>query len=48
MEGFAGFPLPAGLGPEFAGQPRRRLPKAPPLEITRDEHDLSQYCLQDD
>ena len=22
MEGFAGFPLPAGLGPEFAGQVR--------------------------
>ncbi|CAM9778467.1 unnamed protein product [Ectocarpus sp. 12 AP-2014] len=48
MEGFAGFPLAPGLGPEFAGQPRRRLPKAPSLEIMRGEHDLSEYCLQDE
>eukprot|EP00903_Cladosiphon_okamuranus_P008200 g7895.t1 len=48
MEGFAGFPLAPGLGPEFAGQPRRRLPKAPSLEIMRGEHDLSEYCLKDD
>eukprot|EP00752_Nemacystus_decipiens_P004745 g4323.t1 len=34
--------------PDNDVEPRRRLPKAPSLEIMRGEHDLSEYCLQDE